>query len=170
MTTAKGGFGRRDLELWPERTEYPTVEAWADALLLRLQAFDARLKVRTLIDRPGVHVVGDTGEPAFQNSWTGDFVFRIDELGVVHLTTNLANVGTPGAALIMTLPEGYRPLAAATVPAWDTGAALLADYSNVLNIATDGQVTYTKTGTAATVALRTNLDVIFLSAEPEKAK
>lgn len=63
------------------------------------------------------HLVGTTGEPAFQNSWVnyglGDSfmrgaMFRKDENGIVHLQGLVMN-GT-AATPIFTLPVGYRPL------------------------------------------------------------
>lgn len=58
------------------------------------------------------HEVGDTGEPAFENSWVNydttfnSAAFRKDALGFVHLK-GLVKSGV--AATIFTLPTGYRP-------------------------------------------------------------
>lgn len=65
------------------------------------------------------HVVGNAGEPAFQNSWvnyaaSNDATYPIqigfmkDSYGFVHLRGNAKN-GT-AATTIFTLPAGYRPL------------------------------------------------------------
>lgn len=59
------------------------------------------------------HVVGDPGEPAFENSWTnygsfGDCAFFKDDNGFVHLQ-GLVKSGSSGNSTIFTLPEGYRP-------------------------------------------------------------
>jgi len=60
------------------------------------------------------HVVGDSGEPAFENSWvnydTASFRgarFWKDPMGIVHIE-GLVKSGTV-AATIFTLPAGYRP-------------------------------------------------------------
>lgn len=59
------------------------------------------------------HVVGDSGEPAFQNSW-GNFGggwrgarFWKDPMGLVHLEGLIDGGAT--ATVALTLPEGYRP-------------------------------------------------------------
>lgn len=60
------------------------------------------------------HIVGDLGEPSYENSWVaygGAFAapaFRMDSDGWVHLR-GIAKSGTMGTA-IFTLPAGYRPL------------------------------------------------------------
>lgn len=59
------------------------------------------------------HEVGDTGEPAFTNSWVNyggswsTAAFRIDAEGYVHLKGLVKN-GTASTS-IFTLPSGYRP-------------------------------------------------------------
>jgi hypothetical protein len=62
-----------------------------------------------------VHLVGGTGEPAFQNSWVnyavGSFLaagFYKDPWGRVHLQGLVANGAAP-ISTIFTLPGGYRP-------------------------------------------------------------
>lgn len=60
-----------------------------------------------------IHLVGATGEPAFQNSWVNyglgqracRFWKGID--GIVHLEGLVKSGSVPG--VIFTLPEGYRP-------------------------------------------------------------
>lgn len=61
------------------------------------------------------HVVGDSGEPAFQNSWinydTATFRgarFWKDPMGVVHLEGLVKN-GAAAPSTVFTLPAGYRP-------------------------------------------------------------
>lgn len=62
------------------------------------------------------HLVGDTGEPAFQNGWVNFDTtawtaarFWKDPMGVVHLE-GLIKSGTVGAGTpVFTLPVGYRP-------------------------------------------------------------
>lgn len=61
------------------------------------------------------HVVGDSGEPAFQNSWvnydTATFQgarFWKDAFDIVHLEGLVKN-GTGPPSTIFTLPAGYRP-------------------------------------------------------------
>ena len=63
----------------------------------------------------GVHVVGDAGEPAFQNSWvnfdTATFRgarFWKDPMGIVHIEGLVKN-GAAAPSTIFTLPAGYRP-------------------------------------------------------------
>lgn len=60
------------------------------------------------------HVVGASGEPAFQNSWvnydTTTFMgarFWKDPMGIVHID-GMVKSGTIGAT-IFSLPAGYRP-------------------------------------------------------------
>ena len=60
------------------------------------------------------HEVGDTNEPAFENSWVnfeGGYstaAFYKDPYGRVHLR-GMIKSGTVGAASAFTLPESYRP-------------------------------------------------------------
>jgi hypothetical protein len=73
------------------------------------------------------HIVGDPGEPAFENSWvnfgagTPPASFYKDPLGRVHLRGTVQN-GTTGT-VIFTLPVGYRPANGENLPA--VGAALV---------------------------------------------
>jgi len=61
------------------------------------------------------HRVGQTGEPAFQNSWSNYSAgtsfsvagFMKDSMGFVHLTGLVKGGATNG--VIFTLPAGYRP-------------------------------------------------------------
>lgn len=57
------------------------------------------------------HYVGESGEPAFENSWANASgltaaAFRIREAGVVDLHFAVQDGTSPK---IFTLPEGYRP-------------------------------------------------------------
>lgn len=62
------------------------------------------------------HVVGDPGEPAYENSWQaydsgttwGGAEFMKDSLGFVHIR-GLVKRSTGSNATIFTLPAGYRP-------------------------------------------------------------
>lgn len=76
------------------------------------------------------HVVGDSGEPAFENSWVNyggaEQVARFtkDDAGVVHVQ-GLVKSGTIGNVPIFTLPSDYRPdapLKFATVSNWLFGS------------------------------------------------
>lgn len=59
----------------------------------------------------GWHIVGDPGEPAFQNGWTGNATykpaFRKDAVGNVHVR-GVVNPGS-SSTTVFTLPDGYRP-------------------------------------------------------------
>src|SRR4051794_6336999 len=61
------------------------------------------------------HVVGATGEPAYENGWTTPVAsvdealsFYEDPWGVVHVQGNTSHSGLSGSA-VFTLPAGYRP-------------------------------------------------------------
>jgi hypothetical protein len=71
---------------------------------------------RALAPIEAVKVIGATGEPAFQNSWTslagfGPFGFWRDaNTGLVHFQGIIQNSGDPLAnSVVCTLPLGYRP-------------------------------------------------------------
>jgi hypothetical protein len=59
------------------------------------------------------HIVGGTGEPAFQNGWNNfGFGYSLagffkDPMGIVHLKGTLSGGGS--GSIAFTLPEGYRP-------------------------------------------------------------
>lgn len=63
------------------------------------------------------HVVGDIGEPAFQNGWSNydTTAFRgarfwKDPMGIVHVEGLVKGGTAPGAGItIFALPAGYRP-------------------------------------------------------------
>lgn len=64
---------------------------------------------------PTLHVIGDPGEPTFENSWTnydtsvwGSAAFW-KEGHTVHLFGLVSRTGTAAASVIFTLPTGYRP-------------------------------------------------------------
>lgn len=67
------------------------------------------------------HIVGDAGEPAFQNSWTNfaggyqSLRFR-KEGGRVFIEAVIKN-GNPANAVAFILPAGYRPIAFRQWPA-----------------------------------------------------
>jgi hypothetical protein len=63
------------------------------------------------------HNVGDTGEPAFQNSWANylpttdqPLRFGVDDYGILHIEGTLVDT-TPAttSTVIFTLPSGFRP-------------------------------------------------------------
>lgn len=69
------------------------------------------------------HVVGDPGEPAFENGWAnrGDpsdkpLRFRKTEDGFVHVNGQLDPSSASGTAAIFTLPVGYRTDGAVSFP------------------------------------------------------
>jgi len=57
------------------------------------------------------HQVGGSGEPAFQNSWTGSSVrYWKDENGIVRLSGSASHASLAASpSTIFTLPSGYRP-------------------------------------------------------------
>jgi hypothetical protein len=65
-----------------------------------------------LVDKP--HLIGATGEPAFQNSWVNEGApyqeagFFRDLSGVVHL---FGSIQSGSAGVIFVLPVAYRPAA-----------------------------------------------------------
>ena len=78
------------------------------------------------------HIVGDTGEPAFENGFgaydtsnRGPVKFRKDALGNVWLSGAINNSGTNGQAAF-SLPEGFRPVFN-IVPATYDGRTLAID-------------------------------------------
>lgn len=94
----------------------------------------------------GWHEVGDPGEPAFQNNWTNyspggveTAGFYRDRLGVVHLK-GYVNSGT--AALIFTLPPGYRPSADKFFPSVDANSGT----TSWLEVYSDGDVVGVEAG------------------------
>lgn len=65
-----------------------------------------------LIEGEDWRYVGDTDQPAFENSWAneglaGQMAFRIRESGIVDLQGYVGS-GTPGST-VFTLPADYRP-------------------------------------------------------------
>jgi len=92
------------------------------------------------------HTVGAAGEPAFQNSWSsvggayGPVAFRKDPFGHVSLK-GVAQSGTNNT-VIFTLPAGYRPAVATTVPVIGDSAAA----GNQITINPDGTVTGLRSG------------------------
>ena len=72
------------------------------------------------------HEVGESGEPAFENSWVNygsgfeSAGFYKDPFGRVHLK-GLVKTGTVGVAMF-TLPSGYRPSATVLFSVHSNGA------------------------------------------------
>jgi hypothetical protein len=92
------------------------------------------------------HEVGDTNEPAFQNSWTNygsgysTAAFMKDPHGMVKLR-GIVQSGSSGT-VVFTLPEGYRPGATCTFAAVNVNGG---GHSTV-SVATTGAVTVTASG------------------------
>ncbi len=114
------------------------------------------------------HFVGDTGEPAFQNSWTNlnsdnhRLGFRRNRDGTVWVYGTIAD-GSAMDSLIFTLPEGYRP--ASQFLAETPGARnnnVQQTYSRI-DITTSGTVTHRawSSGTAPTGTNWLAIDIVF---------
>lgn len=84
-----------------------------------------------------VHLVGESGEPPFEGSWTNGtgapVGFFRDKEGIVHLQGDPKG-GVSGTA-VFKLPEGYRPSAFLFMPAMDHGLTKLAS----LRVQPDGE-------------------------------
>jgi len=84
----------------PAGVEYITVSDTASTRTLK-----------TVLNEPEdtIHVVGATGEPAFQNGWlsSGSELYFYKDRGRVYIGGGIRN-GTANST-IFTLPEGYRP-------------------------------------------------------------
>lgn len=101
------------------------------------------------------HVVGDSGEPGFENSWVNFDVstfrgarFWKDAVGVVHLEGLLTGGTGPGAsAVLFTLPTGYRP-------ALSHQFAVIANNAlGRVDVEPDGQVVWRAGGTNAFLSI-----------------
>lgn len=59
----------------------------------------------------GWHIVGNAGEPAFQNGWT-HYDARVVKFRKIHGAVHLSGLAGSGtlAATMFVLPAGYRPL------------------------------------------------------------
>ena len=87
------------------------------------------------------HYVGDTDEPAFQNSWanseaTKNLAFRTRETGVVDIEGDVYG----GTSVVFTLPASYRPSAKAFCAV--TGLYSTELVAAILRINTTGDVTF----------------------------
>ena len=73
-----------------------------------------REELRAVLTVEDWHEVGDTNEPAFENSWVNfgsgyeTAAFYKDPFGVVHIK-GLVKSGTGLVTNVFTLPAGYRP-------------------------------------------------------------
>ena len=91
------------------------------------------------------HVVGDAGEPAFQNGWVNDASFYEtrflrDDYGLVHITSEDMQRSVSAGSVVFTLPVGFRPpqrLAARVMVGTSIG---FANTVGRLDILTNGQV------------------------------
>lgn len=75
-----------------------------------------------LVEGEDWHYVGESGEPAFQNSWENSggnpaLAFRIREAGIVDIQGTI--VSGANGSVVFTLPEGYRPSANVFLPAFN---------------------------------------------------
>jgi hypothetical protein len=83
------------------------------------------------------HVIGNSGEPAFENSWVnvggvyGAMAYRLDTNGVVHLKGRVT--GGVANSVICTLPSAYRPAAT-------QGFGIAAEDSGYVSINTSGEI------------------------------
>ncbi len=74
---------------------------------------DKRIKAAA-VSEP-FHIVGESGEPAFENGWANvgfslaEASFYKDPLGVVHLRGAVEVNAAGNSATVFTLPPGYRP-------------------------------------------------------------
>lgn len=89
------------------------------------------------------HVLGATGEPTLQTTWTqspAPVRFIKDEFGDVTIMGSCVSVNyTTGTnSLLFTLPVGYRPTQSLFIRTWDTTQDMYA----VIQILTTGQVSY----------------------------
>jgi S-layer homology domain len=73
-----------------------------------------------IVGSEAFHIVGDTGEPPFENGWTNfgggrtTAGFYIDSQNVVHLKGSIT--GGASGTTAFTLPPGYRPAATLLLP------------------------------------------------------
>jgi hypothetical protein len=112
-----------------------------------------------------VHLVGSSGEPAFENGWHNTTLeglagahlnpvgFWKDHEGVVHLQ-GIAQVGAGTGSItpIFTLPAGYRPADGALIiqaPAGEASAAVIGGSNAVLS---SGETSVDLSGKVAGVA------------------
>lgn len=99
---------------------------------------DLSVRLDTLEDDVVIHYIGETGEPAYQNSWTNynspwsknSFIKTADNIVTINM---MAKSGTNNAT-IFTLPVGYRPDRQISCVGRTPSEALLIDVS------TNGQV------------------------------
>ncbi len=91
------------------------------------------------------HLVGDSGEPAFANSWTVNGMipavfqpsFMKDLAGIVYLR-GTASHNTSSAGNIFTLPTGYRPSETVRYVVWSAGTGSLG--AALIEILANGEV------------------------------
>lgn len=97
--------------------------AVANLIDQRLRGSDLAVLIRQLQSPEPWHVVGATGEPAFQSGFsnygggysTAAFCRMPD--GTVRLKGTFKNAGSAVTSAIFTLPAGYRPLEILSFPA-----------------------------------------------------
>jgi hypothetical protein len=84
---------------------------WGREVVQSLETLQRELR----IDRPPVHFVGGTGEPAFNTGWANygggtyeDALFYKTNEGLVYIS-GLVKRTSGSLTTIFTLPEGFRP-------------------------------------------------------------
>lgn len=111
----------------------------------------ARLRAATAQHPGKIHVVGASGEPAFQNSWVvGGIPTVFYRVGGLVLIEGTLSGGTNNAAAF-TLPSGFRPIAEQhpVIARTSTTGAIYAQ----LRITTAGEVIVRTQDTSATHVL-----------------
>ena len=89
-----------------------------------------------------IRLIGDTGEPTFQNSYAATAGYQApgyykDALGLVTLVGTLGKVGGAANDLLFTLPLGYRPAAKRQFSVSNNTSA----NSAIIGVDVDGKVT-----------------------------
>ncbi len=109
----------------------------------------------------GWHYVGESGEPAFENSWQNsssdlpNLAFRIREAGIVDIY-GVVNNGASGST-VFTLPAGYRPSGPAVFPSVRVGGSPAAYSSVLVYVGADGVVQPSYDGTLTNMVLHAQI-------------
>ena len=94
-------------------TRANNIEADINSLTLTVNAIDPLVNSDADSDW---HIVGSTGEPAFENDWqnfTGagrPVMFRKDAFGFIYVTGLIRRTSSSTFPVVFTLPEGCRPI------------------------------------------------------------
>ena len=125
------------------------LKPWADGVdedIAALEAADAALdsRVDALEDYDSYHVIGQPGQPAFENSWVNYDItsYQAASFWKDRNMVHIAGLVKSGSSFtVFTLPSGYRPPFAEFFPAaTDTG------YGSVV-VGADGHVSLISGGT-----------------------